>query len=185
MRSSGLAKGCAALLLTAALGGCGTEHVTSSQAQAQGRTAAGSARPVPEGFCLPPEAQGDSTPAPCISESWQQRTAENHAYASQLPAAPSAEALDQPLAATLRTALQHLVGKPVTQAQLQTVTATATRMTPAAVAVTAFSATDPVDMSVVVEPPAGDCIHGDIVGTSVTTEVTGYLADGGCAPAPQ
>jgi hypothetical protein len=58
-------------------------------------------------------------------------------------------------------------------------------MKPAAVAVTAFSPTNPVDMSVVVQPAAGDCIHGDIVGTSATTEVTGYLADGGCAPAPQ
>ncbi|MFB7663544.1 precorrin-3B C(17)-methyltransferase [Kitasatospora sp. NPDC056138] len=181
MSSTGLLKGCAVLLLAAALAGCGDLPATDGSAAPE-NTPAASASPTPEGFCPPPEAQGATTPGPCISYSQEQRFAENHAYARVMPLATGVQAAAQPRVQALTAALEQLAGKPIDETRLRAAVATATGVKPFAVTVTAFDPNDPVNATVVVELANG-CLHGDIAGPRAAAEITGFIADGGCVPA--
>lgn len=169
------------MLLVVGVAGCGSA-VTDRAGNRTGVTR--SPAPTPDGtespvpYCPAPEA--GPAPSPCISYSWEQRVAENNAYKQEMPLSDAARAEDQPRVRALETALETLVGGPLDEAALKRVTAEATGTQPGFVHV---DLAPQRDYAHVVVSAGGGCVKGTIEGAKVTTEVTGYIADGGCVPA--
>lgn len=123
-----MVSGVAVLVVAVAVVGCGSERVTGGgRPVVSVETPAVSAgTPAVEGYCPPVEAQGSGTPGPCVSESEQQRFAENHAYASQFPATAGQQQAAQAQVRALEAGLQGLAGKSFDEGQLMAATTAAT-----------------------------------------------------------
>jgi hypothetical protein len=166
------------LLTGAAVTACGST-VTDVRAGSRidpGPSTDAAAAPVP--YCPAPEA--GPAPSPCISYGDAQRYADNHAYAREMPLPDAVRSAAAPAVQALRTALQGLVGAPLTEPVLRAAAAGAAGVRPEAVHVALDAAGGRA--SVVVSTASG-CLHGAVAEGRATAEVTGFIADGGCVPA--
>ncbi|MFC4188492.1 MULTISPECIES: precorrin-3B C(17)-methyltransferase [Streptomyces] len=134
-----------------------------------------------EGFCPLPEDDRPA-PTPCVTEDWNARLKENHAYREPMPITAEQKAEAAPRAKALAAALAELADTGTTEDALRAAAAEAIGMTPEQIEVlgTGFA---PLRKVKVGGGEGRVCVNGAVDGSGhADAEVVGRSADGACLP---
>jgi hypothetical protein len=166
------------LALALPLAGCASPADDPRNAAATGS----SARPSSVPLCPVHEgSENEPKPSPCISQDWNDRVRENHAYREEMPITAAQRAEAEPRARALAAALKRLAGTGATEDALREAAAEAIGVEPSTVEIRGeFGASEYVDLG---GGHGKVCVLGHLhKGADPTAEVTGRTNDGTCLP---
>ncbi|RDG34476.1 precorrin-3B C(17)-methyltransferase [Streptomyces corynorhini] len=188
------------LVLTGAVSGCAA-RADDPRSAAPAVTSGGSGTPHASGspggearaFCPEDAGAGSgadpspaAAPSPCITYSWEQRVAENHAYRDERPLTDAQRAEARPKAEALAAALKKLDGGSVTEDRLRAAVAGALGLPPLEIEFKETRANGGSPKQFTVGAGAGErgvCVKGTLdTAGEVGTEVSGRTMDGTCLP---